>query len=158
VEFLLWTIFGVAMVLLVVWVAREWAPFWPGGPRSRVRRSSRQMPGVVPAVVAKTERDDRPEFQRHAEAGRYEEAVHSLLLALQWEVGKRRKSPFPRSLTSREILRRSGLEAEAADAFGRVVTVVEASQFGGEAVGAPHYEECAGHYRTVLAGLPGGAR
>jgi hypothetical protein len=153
VEFLFWTIVVVGLTLLGTWVAREWAPFWPGGPRARIRKRVRVRMDPAATLVSPVKRDERPEFERHAEEGRYDEAVHVILLALQWEIGRRRADPFPRSLTSREILRRARLDDSVAETFGRVVTVVEGSLFGGDEVGAGQYEECAGHYRSVLSGL-----
>jgi len=152
-EFLFWTILAVALVLLGVWIAREWAPFWPGGPRARVRKRVRLRVDPAATAVSPVVAVERPEFERHAAEGRYEEAVHTILLALQWEIGRRRRDPFPPSLTSREILRRARLADAVADTFGRVVTVVEGSLFGGEEVVESRYEECAGHYRAVVAGL-----
>jgi len=151
IQFLLWTTVAVLGVLLAIWISREWAPFWPGGPRTRTRKQAhvaRIRPTVAPVAD-----EVKPEFERLAAGGRYGDAVHGILLALQWEIGRRRQSPFAPALTSREILRSVRLVPPAGASFEHIVIRVEGSLYGGEEVDASRYEECAGHYRAVLAGL-----
>ena len=151
-RFLAWAILVALIVLGLVWMAREWAPAWPGGPMRNRRRLARRQsaPAAVNVPVAE---DARPEFQVHADAERFTEAIHALLLAVLWEVGRRRRRPFETALTSREILSRAELAEEGRDALGGIIHSVEASLFGGAAVGRALYEECVDRYERVLGAL-----
>ncbi|MEN8148434.1 MAG: hypothetical protein ABFS86_01350 [Planctomycetota bacterium] len=152
VGFLAWTVVGTLAVLVVVWMAREWAPFWPGGPMRRRRRAA-VKPSSASVRTAPVVPDRRPEHEVHAAEGRFPEAIHTLLLAALWEIGRRRRQPFESALTSREILPRTGLEAEARDALGGIMRTVEANLFGGFEVGRSNYEDCVDRYGRVMGAL-----
>lgn len=156
VTFLAWSMLGGLLLLGIVWLAREWAPFWPGGP-ARKRRRQAAAGETTTVRVTPIVAEARPEHRVHADAGRFAEAIHALLLGSLWEIGKKRRTPFEVALTSREILPRSGLPEEAQGDLSGIVSTVEASRFGGVEVGRPNYEDCVERYDRVRGALGGGA-
>ncbi len=95
------------------------------------------------------------EIESLAAAGRYDEAVHVLLLQSIAAVG-RTVSALPVSLTSREVLERAPLPEGAGAELGAIVDAVETSWFGGRPVGREGFEACRERYRRFAA-LCGGA-
>lgn len=114
------------------------------------RRAAHAAP-PAPATVAPV-LDDVPidEIESLAAAGRYEEAVHVLLLQSLAAVA-RTVSALPVSLTSREVLARAPLPEGAGAELGAIVDAVETSWFGGRPVGREGFEACRERYRRFAA-------
>jgi hypothetical protein len=87
--------------------------------------------------------------ERLASQGRWDEALHALLLQAIRAVSGRLPAPLPPSSTSRELLRLVPLPEEARQAFAGMVRAVELSLFGGAAVGAEVYQENRERFRIV---------
>ena len=66
-----------------------------------------------------------------AEAGRFEEAAHLLLLKSVDDIDERRPGELRPSLTARDIARLPALPGDVRQAFGLIAGVVETSLFGG---------------------------
>lgn len=115
------------------------------------RRRAAYAPRLAPATVAPV-LDAVPidEIESLAAAGRYDEAVHVLLLQSIAAVG-RTVSALPASLTSREVLARAPLPAGAGAELGAIVDAVETSWFGGRPVGREGFEACRERYRRFAA-------
>jgi hypothetical protein len=83
-----------------------------------------------------------------AQAGRFAEAIHALLLAALRELARRDSSPAASpAATSREVLRSASLAAEAKAALAPLVAAVESIHFGRGSAGLEEYAGCAATYR-----------
>ncbi|XYH97568.1 DUF4129 domain-containing protein [Sorangium sp. So ce1128] len=90
--------------------------------------------------------------------GRYDEAVHALLLAALGRLDLRGHVALNPAMTSREILARSRLEGAAREALRELVLAVELSLFGGLGADEGDYERCAAAYKGFSASLSAHAR
>lgn len=125
----------------------------------RLRRLRAAVPELAVPVQPQSPRSpraERPErapalddAERLAAEGRWDEALHALLLQAIRLVSGRLPAPLPPSSTSRELLRLVPLAEEARQAFAGMVRAVELSLFGGAAVGAAVYEENRERLRIV---------
>jgi hypothetical protein len=88
-----------------------------------------------------------------AASGAFAEAIHRLLLLVQARLRPRLESGMQPSLTSREILRRATLPAEAKTALSRLVGAVELTLFGLQAANAAIYADCREDCRQVLVAV-----
>jgi hypothetical protein len=77
-----------------------------------------------------------------AAQGRFDDAVHLLLLVSIQEIGARRPGIVAPALTSREIGRLPVLSPLARQIFSGIAQVVEQSLFGGRAIGAAEFVRC----------------
>ncbi|HUQ02664.1 MAG TPA: DUF4129 domain-containing protein [Kofleriaceae bacterium] len=147
----------VAFVMILMWVARD------------LRRGSdqEQLEGEeLPQATIDQDVIERPigDADELARAGRYAEAIHTLLLRTLVELVRATRTRVPASLTSREILARVPLVPEARAALYQLVSTVEVTYFGDEVPGAADYDRCrhdfqafAQAYRNAGA-APAGAR
>jgi hypothetical protein len=129
VRLLLWTALAVLVFLAISWLVRRLA-----APPRDVVLPDAATPGPVEIPIESAE--------RLAAIGRFAEAIHSLLLETLSALAKAAR--IAPSLTSREILGRVALPADAREALSGLVLAVEVSRFGG----APAAEE---DYRACLA-------
>jgi hypothetical protein len=133
---LLWTAVAVAAALLVAWAWRRVS--------GRARDAEvGEAPGPAPLEVPV----DRAEAL--AAAGRYAEAIHTLLLETLLALS--RAARLAPSFTSREIVARVPLAPRAREALVGLVQAVELSRFGGAAAGEADYRACLGHFHAFLA-------
>ena len=87
---------------------------------------------------------------RLAASGRFDEAIHVLLLvAIRSLSAESGGDPRPSS-TARELVRTFGLEGERRRAFADLVRAVELSLFGGRPVAEDDYARCRDTYRTLV--------
>lgn len=87
-----------------------------------------------------------------AEAGRFEEAIHLLLLGAIGRLRERDARAAARSLTSREILARASsgrLSPAVGAALRDLVTAVEVSRFGGRPMDRAAFDRCLQAYREM---------
>ncbi len=94
---------------------------------------------------------------RLAASGRFAEAIHALLLRALVLISRRLDSHWPRSLTSREILRHGQLPGPARSHLGQLIQRVEVHHFGGLEPVATDYSRCQEIYEKLRADLNGGA-
>jgi hypothetical protein len=94
---------------------------------------------------------------RLAAEGRFAEAMHVLLLDGLAHMRQRLAEQFSDSLTSREILRRTNLPAEARTALRDVVTRVELTYFGEYPAAAADYNACRASFNALARSLYGTA-
>ena len=83
-----------------------------------------------------------------AEQGRYDEAVHLLLLRSIGEIDGRLPNTVRPALTARDIAELNRLPATARPAFSSIARVVEASLFGGRAVDRKAFTACRQAYEA----------
>jgi hypothetical protein len=123
--------------------------------RLRSRSASAGLePPEAPREEAVPRRPERPapeldDAGRLAAEGRWDEALHMLLLQAIRILSGRLPAPLPPSSTSRELLRLVPLSAEARQAFAGMVRAVELSLFGGAPVGPEEYRENRERFRIV---------
>jgi hypothetical protein len=83
-----------------------------------------------------------------AEQGRYDEAVHLILLRSIGDIDGRLPNTVRPALTARDIAELQRLPAAARPAFTRIARMVEASLFGGRAVDRADFTECRQAYEA----------
>jgi hypothetical protein len=79
---------------------------------------------------------------RLAAQGRFDEAVHLLLLVSIQEIGDRQQGLVTPALTSREIAALPALTLLAQRIFSGIAQVVEHNRFGGHAIGEAEFQRC----------------
>lgn len=148
---------GVLAVIVLIIVAqvarRRIAPTETGAERPAARVASAQADEEPTAAEL---RDAEAAALAAAEAGRWDEAVHRLLLGAIGRLRERDARATGRSLTSREILARhfrSPDRAEARAALAALVGAVEISLFGGRPADRAGFERCLDAYRALRRAL-----
>lgn len=141
---LLWVLLGAVVLAIVVVIGREVLTRPADGRGSRDKKDDDAPPLEALKVAAGTLDD----AERLAAAGRFGEAIHTLLLQTFDSIG--RHAALPDSLTSREILRRVRAEDSAIAALRQLVVSVEVCIFGGDQPGAAEYATCRASFEQVL--------
>jgi hypothetical protein len=139
-QMIVYGVLAVAIVMILIWVARD---LRRGSDKESLEGEEVPQPTVDQDVI------ERPvgDADELARAGRYAEAIHTLLLRTLVELVRATRTRVPASLTSREILDRVPLVPAARAALYQVVSTVEVSYFGDEVPGAPDYERCRGEFQ-----------
>ncbi len=143
-DFFVKTSLALGLVLLVVLGLRLYLGTTGGGP------GDGQDPEDAGGVDFDALRVSDPESL--AAQGRYADAIHALLLGALVLMARQLDVAWPRSLTSREILRHPHLPAAARAGLGQLVQRVEVHHFGGLEPGAADFARC----REIYTGLSGG--
>ena len=89
------------------------------------------------------------EIERLARTGAYAEAIHLMLLRALEALRRRLGTSWAKSLTSREIVRRSELPGTDRQASKVLVGAVEICRFGGQQANEQIYRACLDHYRSI---------
>ncbi|MDF1700480.1 MAG: hypothetical protein P1V36_04910 [Planctomycetota bacterium] len=132
-ELIVYVAIGVALLTVLVSVVRGW-----GGREATIK--PRVQPGTqVPAAALDA---PRSEAERLAAEGRYDEAVHILLLKTIEALVATQPGGVPAAWTSREIQGGAPMPAAARTPFGALVDTVEHSLFGGLLVDRRAWEAC----------------
>jgi Domain of unknown function (DUF4129) len=92
---------------------------------------------------------DLDEIERLARSGAYAEAIHLMLLRALEALRRRLGTSWAKSMTSREIARRSELPASDRSALKMLVGAVEISRFGGQNANEQIYRACLDQYRLI---------
>lgn len=134
-----------AIVLTILWfIGREMLglrlPDRRKPPASSGERDWRPGPAVARALLS--------DADALAEQGRYDEAVHLILLRSIGDIDGRLPNTVRPALTARDIGELKRLPAAARPAFTRIARVVEASLFGGRAVDRADFTECRQAYEA----------
>ncbi|ACY15626.1 hypothetical protein [Haliangium ochraceum] len=141
---LLWTLVGAFAIVAVLWLVQA------------LRQGPPREPGEVGAGADETDAAAaeraalvaRPlgDAEQLAAQGRFEAALHALLLRTIEELARRLPTALPRAYTSREIVARVPMPEAARDALYELVCRVELSHFGSEPAGADDYAACRAHF------------
>lgn len=134
--------FAVVVVLLVIWLVREFGGF---GAEADAARND--------GTAAGSDSDRRYSLavpERLAREGRYAEAIHQLLLVTIWRLGRDLDHPPSPATTSRELSRSLPLDGSGREAFEFIVRRVELSLFGGYDVDAQDYDSCRERYALLV--------
>jgi hypothetical protein len=92
-----------------------------------------------------------------ARRGEFAEAIHTLLLRTLQELVRSAAVRVTPSMTSREILTRVPLLADAREAFAGLITAVEITHFGDEPANAVDYQRCREQFHVFATALRAGA-
>lgn len=140
----LWLFVGVGVFSLLLWLFRERA-------RGAQLRASQEEPGAQTPQQQETPSLSSP--SQLAQQGRYQEAIHALLLLAMARLSRRASSLTP-SLTSREVLRALHESAEISASMAVLVGAVERSYFGGVPATEEDFARCALVYQKLSPLLP----
>lgn len=146
--YFLLAVLGVCFCLVVYHLVRTYAP------GKRAWSKSEQTVELATRAIAAPAEDTVPEpdeIERLARAGAYAEAIHLMLLRALDALRRRLGASWAKSLTSREITRRSELAATDRQALKVLVGAVEISRFGGHGANEQVYLACLDHYRLIGA-------
>lgn len=100
------------------------------------------------------------EVDRLAAAGKYGEAVHTLLFRSIQDIDRNRPNVVRRSLTAREIGNLTVLTSQSRQAFSTIASVSELSHFGGTPIGQSGFDIARKAYADLTGntGEPAGRR
>jgi len=147
--YLLLGVLGIALCVVAYHLYRTYAP-------NRRAWSDRgdQPADLVSRAIAASGADPLPELdeiERLAKAGAYAEAIHLMLLRALEALRRQLGATWAKSLTSREIARRSELGPTDRRALSMLVGAVEISRFGGQSANEQVYRTCLDQYRLIGA-------
>lgn len=153
VSFVMWGLVIVMGVLIVMWGMSELTKY---GGDAEVPASESQvaMQAAVDAIIEKP-LGDADELARR---GEYAEAIHTLLLRTLQELVKSSAVRVAPAMTSREILARVPLLADARDALAGLITAVEITHFGDEPANAADYQRCREQFNVFAQALRSSGR
>ena len=145
--YLLMGTLGIALCIVVYHLVRTYAP----NRRAWGKRADQPLDLVARAMAAPGEEKlpELDEIERLAMAGSYAEAIHLMLLRALEALRRRLGTSWAKSLTSREIARRSELGATDRRALKMLVGAVEISRFGGQSANEQVYRACLDQYRLI---------
>lgn len=146
---LLWVAAGVVVALLAYFIVRElfgirlgWRAKRPAGPTGQTDwRPDREQARILLL-----------DADALAAEGRYDEAVHMLLLRGVAEIMKRSPQLIGPSLTSRDIAALPGLPEVTRPAFTLIAEIVERSYFGGQPVDEAGWLTARAAYERLFTG------
>ncbi len=143
-------VLAVALVMVLMWLARDLK-------RGSDTDSLDGEPVPEPTIDQDVLQRPIGDADELARAGRYAEAIHTLLLRTLMELVRATRTRVPASLTSREILARVPLVPAARTALNALVVAVEVTYFGDDASGAADYERCRGEFQRFADAYRGPA-
>lgn len=137
ISLLMWGCVIVGIALTAFWLARDLLKFTEDV-ELPPDESGRSDAAATAAII------DRPlgDADELARRGEYAEAIHTLLLRTLHELVRGAAVSVERSHTSREILARVPVLADAREALAGLIAAVELTHFGDASATAADYERC----------------
>lgn len=154
VTFLMWGLVVVTAVLGASWLATELSRY-TGDPELSPEAEARDRMQAAAAAIIERPLGDADEL---AGRGEFAEAIHTLLLRTLHELAHSAAVRVAPAMTSREILARVPLLADARSALAGLITAVEITHFGDEPANAADYERCRQQFHVFAAAFRGGRR
>ncbi|MDJ0949865.1 MAG: hypothetical protein QNJ94_13185 [Alphaproteobacteria bacterium] len=145
-EALIWVMLGVALVLLLFYLARVMSAR-QGSAEDASEVDAASESAESPAAAAPLPPVE--EADQLARAGRYGEAVRILLRLSVRALTQWRDAAFAASLTSREIAGHKVVPEAARSILQMLVAAVELSHFGGRELDADLYQRCRESYEQL---------
>lgn len=135
---LMWGMVIVIGVLLAAWLGSELSKYGGDAELPASDESQARMQAAADAII------DRPlgDADELARRGEFAEAIHTLLLRTLQELARSAAVRVAPATTSREILARVPLLADARSALAGLITAVEITHFGDEPANAADYDRC----------------
>jgi hypothetical protein len=146
IQFLVWGVIALLAAMVLYFIVRE---FWGIrlGWTGKIRPASGVTDWRPDKVRARILLEDA---DRLAAEGRFDEAVHLLLLRGVADIAVRRPHLIGPALTSQDIAALSGLPDAARSGFKLVADIVERSYFGGRPVDADGWRQAREAYATLI--------
>src|SRR5438105_11447299 len=144
----MWGILIVIVVLAAVWIASELTKYG-GDAELPAGESQARMQAAIEAIIEKPLGD----ADELAMRGEFAEAIHTLLLRTLQELVRSAAVRVAPAMTSREILARVPLLADARDALAGLINAVEITHFGDEPANADDYQRCRQQFNAFAAAL-----
>jgi hypothetical protein len=150
----LWGLVIVVGVLIVSWLAAELSRYGGDAELEPETTAQGRMQAAADAII------ERPlgDADDLARAGEFAEAIHTLLLRTLHELARTAAVRVAPAMTSREILARVPLLADARQALAGLITAVEITHFGDEPANAADYERCRQQFHVFAAAFRGAGR
>jgi hypothetical protein len=133
----LWGMIIVLALLGAFWVASELSKY--GGDAELPADEPGARAAAIADAVTERPLEDAEELARK---GLFAQAIHTLLLRTLQELARSAAVRVAPATTSREILARVPLLADARSALAGLITAVEVTHFGDEPANAEDYERC----------------
>ena len=153
---LMWGMVIVIAVLAGFWLASELSRYGGDAELPPIGESHARMQAAADAII------DRPlgDADELARRGEFAEAIHTLLLRTLQELARSAAVRVAPATTSREILARVPLLADARSALAGLITSVEITHFGDEPANATDYERCRQQFHVFAQAFrsPGSSR
>jgi hypothetical protein len=148
-SYILWGGIIFAVALLLFWMATELLKY--GGDDAAIAQAE-ASPAAPDLSVIERPLGDAEELARR---GEYREAIHTLLLRTLHELARTASVRVAPAMTSREILGRVPLLADARDALAGLITAVELTHFGGDEASEADYIRCRAQFQVFAAAFRG---
>jgi hypothetical protein len=142
----MWGMVIVVAVLGAAWLAAELSSY--GGDAALPQDRERDARIAAAAAIIERPLEDADELARR---GQFAEAIHTLLLRTVRELARSAAVQVVPSSTSREILARVPLVADARSALADLITAVEITHFGEQPANADDYERCRRQFHVFAA-------
>ena len=148
-EIFLYLLIGVLAVALCIVAYHLYGTYAFG--RRLSKKADQPLQVATQAIARPTDvpLPDIDEIERLARAGAFAEAIHLMLLRALEALRRRLGTSWAKSLTSREIVRRSELPVSDRSALKVLVGAVEISRFGGHSANEQVYRACLDQYRLI---------
>lgn len=149
---LMWGLAIVIGAIMVFWLVSELGRF-AGDPEVPLEDDDarQRLAAQVDAII------DRPlgDADELARRGDFAEAIHTLLLRTLQELARGAAVRIVPAMTSREVLARVPLLADARTALAGLITAVEITHFGDEPANAADYERCRQQFHVFATAFRG---
>jgi hypothetical protein len=149
ISYILWGGIIFAIALLLFWMATELLRY--GGDDAAIAQAE-ASPAAPDLSVIERPLGDAEELARR---GEYREAIHTLLLRTLQELARTASVRVAPAMTSREILGRVPLLADAREALAGLITAVELTHFGGDDASEADYIRCRAQFQVFAAAFRG---
>jgi uncharacterized protein DUF4129 len=147
----LWGLVIVLGVLGAFWLASELSRYG-GDAELPADEAQARLQAATAAII------DRPlgDADELARLGEHAEAIHTLLLRTLQELARTVAVRIAPAMTSREVLARVPLLADARAALAGLITAVELTYFGDEPANADDYARCRQQFHVFATAFRGG--
>lgn len=147
VNMLMWVFIIVGAALLIFWIVTELMKSQEDPTVGDAKQGEDAHDAETRAII------DKPlgDADELAVQGKYAEAIHTLLLRTLQELARSAMVRVERSHTSREILARVPLLADAREALAGLITAVELTHFGDDPATEHDYARCREQFHRFAA-------
>ena len=141
-SFLMWGVVIVGVALTLFWLVSELVKY--GGDDAEIADDGKPQAAMPDLAVIERPLGDAEEL---AMRGDFTEAIHTLLLRTLQELVRSAAVSVKPAMTSREILARVPLLADAREALAGLITAVEVTHFGGDEATVDDYQRCRAQFQ-----------